>query len=371
MLHALHGVLQQAKNAIAQALEKRPLIIYLGALAILLVMAFASTPTYYLGAMLFSVFLISKGSDWITDSMVPVAKWLGTSNLAVGLLLVSMLLSLPEIIIALFAIFGGHTGIAFGVTIGSIIINIGIIIGLSALVRPLRVSRAMLLRDGIFMVIAATITVALSTDLQITQQEGFVFLLIFIPYVINVYEQEKSISPEARRETEERIIMSLKFAGRLDPYEFELHAGAFSFAAGVAMLLLGAKFFSDALIGTAAILDVPDLLIGLTLGALGPSIPNIAAGIQATRRGYEELAVSETIGSNIFTLLVTLGLVAMVKGLEIDADAFFLNAVAMLVMSYLFLALMLKGWITRRDGVFLLLVYAGILAIQILFTPNV
>ena len=365
-------MLENAKNwaeSIAYPiLARRSPALYLLALAILVAMAFSGTGLSYVSAMILSIFLIAKGSDWITDSMVPLAKWLGTSNLAVGLLLVSMLLSLPEIIIALFSISSGHMGIAFGVTIGSIIINIGVMVGLAALIRPLRVSRAMLLRDGIFMVIAATITVALSSDLKITPNEGFVFLLIFVPYVINVYEQEKSVSPEARRETEERIIMSLKFAGRLDPYEFELHAGTASFLLGMAMLLLGSYFFTDALVGIAATLRAPDLLIGLTLGALGPSIPNIAAGIQATRRGYEELAVSETIGSNIFTLLVTLGLVALTQTIQISADAFFLNAVAMLVMSYLFMALMLKGWITRRDGVFLLLVYAGMLAIQIAFT---
>ncbi len=344
-------------------------------LAILLMLTAAlyffahNSPAFLIAAMLFSVWLIAKGSDWITDSMIPVARHLGTSNVAVGLLLVSMLLSLPEILIALISIYLGHAEIAFGVALGSIIINIGLIVGISALIRPLRVSRTMILRDGLFMAIAATVTVILAADLQITPQEGLVFLLIFIPYVINVYEQEKSESETQRRETEERIVLSLKFAGRLDPYEFELHAGYVSLALGLVLLLFGAGLFTDALIETAETFSLSDLLIGFTIGALGPSIPNIAAGIQATRRGYEEIAVSETVGSNIFTLLVTLGLIALAKPLEIDAETFFFNAVSMLVMSYLFLALMLRGWITRRDGIFLIAVYAAILAIQIvLFT---
>ncbi len=356
---------QKIQNGVDAIFSRKTQAANLVAIAILAIMAMSGTSLQYVAAIIFSIWLIAKGSDWITDSMVPIAKKLGTSYLAVGLLLVSMLLSLPEIMIALFAIYAGHAGIAFGVTIGSIIINIGLIVGLSALIRPLRISRTMLLRDGIFMIIAPTIIVALSADLSLNQQDGFALLLIFIPYLITVYEQERTISPEARRETEERIVLSLKFAGRLDPYEFELHAGIPSLVLGTIMLLAGAKFFTDALIGTAGLLGANDILIGLTLGALGPSIPNIAAGIQATKRGYEELAVSETIGSNIFTLLVTLGIVAMARTLEITQEAFLLNSVAMLVMSYLFMALMLKGWINRRDGLFLLLVYAGILAVQI------
>jgi len=334
----------------------------------------------YAASAILGIYLIAKGADWVTDSLVPVARRFGTSNLAVGLILVSMLLSLPEIIVAIFSIFSGHTGLAIGLTIGSVVVNIGLVVGLSALIRPLRASQSMLLRDGLFMVIIAIITVLLASDLVITPVEGIVFLLLFVPYIVNVFEEEKKVHPDERAKVEDHILMSLKFAGRLDPHEFELHSGSLSFVLGGAMLTIGAWIFADALVNfamflTQAFSTLPasrlDFLIGMSIGAIGPSIPNIAAGINATRRGYEELAVSETIGSNIFTLLITLGLVAVLhppgSPLAIDAPSFYVNSLSMLFMSFLLILFMHKGWVLRRDGLALVLTYLVILCLQIIF----
>ncbi len=323
------------------------------------------------------IYLIAKGADWVTDSLVPVAKKLGTSNLAVGLVLVSMLLSLPEIIVAVFSIFSGHTGLAIGLTIGSIVVNIGLVVGVSAMIRPLRASRSMLLRDGLFMIIVAIITVLLASDLVITQIEGIVFLLMFVPYIVNVFEEEKRVPQDERAKVEDHIVMSLKFAGRLDPHEFALHTGPASLTLGTAMLVFGAWIFADALVNFAFFTNQAfsflsaarmDFLIGMSLGALGPSIPNIAAGIQATNRGYEELAVSETIGSNIFTLLITLGLVAILhpigSPLSVDPRSFYINSLSMLFMTFLLFLFMRKGWVLRRDGLALVLTYFAIIALQ-------
>ena len=311
------------------------------------------------------VWLISKGSDWITDSVVPMAKKLGTSNLAVGLILVSMVLSLPEIIVAALLVFAGHPAVALGVTLGSVIVNIGLIVGISALIKPLRVSRVMLLRDGIFMLTISLITVLLASDLTITKVEGMVFLLMFIPYIINVIEEEKLVPAYERQTTETHLLLSLKFAGRTEFNEYTLHTGVLAFSLGALMLVLGSKLFTDSMMGMVAIAGIPEVLLGLTLGALGPSIPNVAAGIQATKHGFEDLAVSETIGSNIFTLLVTLGFLAIITTVTIDPKEFLLTSATMIFMSFLLVFFMHKGHITRRDGAVLVGAYLGYLALQV------
>ena len=106
--------------------------------------------------LLISFLLIWKGSDWITDSLVPVANRLGTSYIAVTTLLFSFILSLPEIFSSIYSYTLGHIDIGLGVIIGSVMINIGIGVGLSATIKPLTVERSVIVRDGIFMVIAAS-----------------------------------------------------------------------------------------------------------------------------------------------------------------------------------------------------------------------
>lgn len=310
------------------------------------------------------IWLISKGSDWVTDSVVPMARHFGTSNLAVGLILVSVVLSLPEIIVAALLVLAGHPAVALGVTLGSVVANIGLIVGLSALIKPLRVSRVMILRDGIFMLTATLITILLASDLIITKIEGVVCLLMFIPYIINVIEDEKLVSSEERKVTETHLLLSLKFAGRTAFNEFKLHTGPLAFILGGGMLIVGSKLFTDSVMGIIGIVNVPEILIGLTIGAIGPTIPNIAAGIQATRHGFEELAVSETIGSNIFTLLVTLGILALITPMVLDPREFILTAAAMIFMSFLLVFYMHKGQISRRDGAVLVAAYAVYVGLQ-------
>jgi len=310
------------------------------------------------------IWLMSKGADWVTDSVVPMARRLGTSNLAIGLVMVSIFLSLPEIIVAVLLVFAGHTSVALGVTLGSVIVNIGLIVGLSAMLKPLRVSRIMLLRDGIFMLTISLITVLLAADLTITKMEGVVFLLMFIPYIINVIEDEKLVPSSERKAAETHLLLSLKFAGRTTFNEFRLHTGPLAFSLGGCMLLLGSKLFSDSLVGIVSTVSVPEILIGLTLGAIGPSIPNIAAGLQATKHGFEDLAVSETIGSNIFTLLVTLGFLSLVTTLVLDPVEFLLTAAAMIFMSFLLVFFMHKGHISRRDGAVLVATYVAYMLLQ-------
>ena len=97
-----------------------------------------------------TIIAIGKGSDWLTDSLIPIARKLGVTGSFVGLIIVSIAVSLPEVLVALYAAFKGYTAISLGVVLGSIVCNIGLMTGLSALVRPLKVSSHVILRDGIF-----------------------------------------------------------------------------------------------------------------------------------------------------------------------------------------------------------------------------
>ena len=312
---------------------------------------------------LVSIFLITKGADWTTDSIEPVAKKLGTTHIAVGLILVSFIVSLPEIIVAIYTAALGHLSISMGVIVGSIMCNIGLMTGLCAMIKPLKVERATIMRDGVFAVSIAIIVLILSADRQITRAEGFAFILMFIPYFINVWEQEKTKKLGEKKKELEEIEIELKLFGL--PLS-KRKAGPQTFIMGMALLLGSSFVFSWSLIKTAELAGLSDLLIGITLGAIGPSLPNIAAAIDATVKNLDGVVVAETLGSDIFTLLVTLGVLSMLKPISISSSMLSFDIPVMVIMSSALLIFMIvKQRISRPQGALLLFAYLTVLFINI------
>ena len=297
---------------------------------------------------------LSKGSDWLTDSIVPLARKLGTSHSAISLILVSVLVSLPEILVAVIATFLGHPVIGLGVIFGSIMCNIGLMTGLNAFIRPLHVERSLIVRDGVFSVVFAVVVMAISYDGAISRFEGLALFMLFIPYIITVWEDEKLKSPESREKELATTMIELDMIGM----QFgKMRAGVISFILGTFLLLAGSQLFSDSLIKIAQTSGISDLIIGLTLGAIGPSIPNIFAAYKAGKKGMDGVVISETLGSNIFTLLVTLGILSLITPLVIEPSWIAFEIPIMVLMSFLLLLFMVtKRRLSSFEG--------GILAIS-------
>lgn len=317
-------------------------------------------------SIILSIVLIAKGSDWLTDSLVPIARKLKTSSVAIGLILVSMMVSLPEILVVLDTSLKGYIDIGLGVIFGSIICNIGLMTGLPALIKPLHVSRNMILRDGIFSIVVPILIFALSAGGQITRIQGFAIFLLFIPYLINIFLQEKQAGSIQEEELKRDIEIELALIG----FDFgHLKAGWLSFSLGFALLLFGTYLFSNQLVTLVNIFGWNELFVGMTLGAIVPSIPNIAAAYKATKKGLTEVAVSETIGSNIFTLLVTIGIISMIFPIDIKPRIINFDLPMMMIMSFLLFLFMSSGrGISKKEGLILLSGYLGILLFQYLLT---
>ncbi|HLD76304.1 MAG TPA: sodium:calcium antiporter [Candidatus Norongarragalinales archaeon] len=323
---------------------------------------------FYILLAVLGVFLILKGSEWVTDSVSHVARHFSTSSVAVGLLLVSTMLSLPEIAVAVSAVLQDHPQIGLGALLGSVIVNLGLIVGVCTLIRPLRVSRVILLRDLVFMIVASIIVAALALqDGNLSQVDGFVFLLLFIPYMVNVYEQEKQLSKAEVKKEGLQMVNTLELIGKLGVGNFRIRDGLGVFVLGGLLLIVGADFFTRGLVFFAESFHLPDLVVGITLGALGPSIPNLAAAVQATRAGMEELAISETIGSNVFTLLVSIGILALVHPFTLESTSRFITLPTLLLISFTFMFFTIKGHIGRREGMVLLGMYFLSVFAEILF----
>lgn len=320
------------------------------------------------------VVILTKGSAWMTDSLAPVAEKLGTSYIAIASIIVSIMLSIPEVFVSLYAFMLGHEGISLGVIIGSIICNIGLMTGLSATIKPLSVDRRVVIRDGVFAFIIALVVLIFGWDLHYSRTEGLVLLLLFIPYVLNVWFFERWRPMEEKREDIKEIQEELKVIGLsgLETKHGIFKPGIFLFIIGSLMLLLGSYLFSGYLVNIARLTGLSDVLIGLTIGAIGPSIPNIASAIQGTIKNYTKIAITETFGADIFTLLVTLGLLAVVMPFSIDQKWLLFDIPMMIFMTALMMFFIFRGpkkdgmTISRPEGAAIVVIYIIFLLLNVL-----
>lgn len=313
--------------------------------------------------LVFGVVIIGKGSDWFTDSLIPVARKLGVSGVSVGLILVSAAVSLPEILVAVYGVIQGYPNLSLGVALGSIICNIGLMTGFSALIKPLKVPTYVILRDGIFSIVVPILVFAVASGGALTRLEGFAFMLLFIPYVVNIFLQEKLASKLQKEKELKQVEIKLELLG----FDFgKLKPGWVSFFLGLIMLLLGAQFFSNTLIQIVKLFPINEMIVGLTIGAFGPSLPNILAAYKATKKGMGDIAVSETLGSNIFTLLVTMGFLAFISPITISDRWIYFDIPIMIIMSLmLFIFMTTRKTISKLEGSILLGSYIAVLIIQI------
>ena len=309
--------------------------------------------------MVVGSYALLKGAELITDSSVSIAKKFGTTNLAIGLIFVSVMLSLPELLVSVFASFKGHEQVSVGVSLGSIIVNLGLILGIAALLKPIRIPRHLITRDGIFMLVATLIfTLIALEDFVLTRRDGIVFLLLFIPYVINVYSQEQQLAKREQEKEAESISTTLVLFGKTGaPSPLIARSSLFIFLAGGIVLLIGSELFTRGLLDLVRLLGISEALIGITIGALGPSLPNLTVAFQASRKGFDELAVSQSIGSNIFTIFVTVGILALMKPIHLTQNFASITVPALIIITVVSFLFLLRGKLGRIEGMILIFLY--------------
>jgi len=316
--------------------------------------------------MLVSIFFLSKSADWTADSVVALTHRLNMTKVAIGILLVSLLYILPELLVSLLAITQGEAEIAFGNIIGSNIGNICFMIGLSALFSTLVVHRRMIVRDGIFLMVATISTFAFMLDGVVSQTEGVVLLALAVFYIISVYEQEKIEAPEERKMETEEIAVRIELLTTLTGRRIEIKNPFASFVLGMVVSLVTAELLVRSAVNIASFLGASELLLGITVVALGTSLADIATAVAASRKGHGDLAVAGCLGANLFTLLIVLGLTALVSPLPVSNQSLWLNGGIFLVTATLFFSYMITMQIGKLKGIALLSIYAAFLILTII-----
>lgn len=248
--------------------------------------------------------LLAVGAELLVKGASRLARLIGISPLVVGLTVVAYGTSAPELVVSADAAMRGNPGLAIGNAVGSNILNVLLILGVCAVIRPLAISASVVRRDLPVLICASVLMLLLCSDRVLSRFEGCLLLTAFVAYSLVVVW----ISKQAARDSEGQVHTDLP-EDSADHFTSAASQLVLS-ACGLAVLVLGARSLVGGASTLAAALGVSDALIGLTIVALGTSMPEIAVSIAATARGARDIAVGNVVGSNIFNLLAALGLAA-------------------------------------------------------------
>ena len=310
-------------------------------------------------ALLFLVGLTSLtlGADWLVTGASRVAEHRGVSPLLVGLTVVAFGTSAPELVVSTAAVLRDQSGIAVGNVMGSTVANVGLIVGLGALVRPINVHRKLLQREAPLMVLILAAVMVFASNGVISSLDGLILVTGFSIYMVYLIRWGKS-------ETETGQFQAARIEARAGevglirrPYLNWLRV-----AFGTALLLAGASWMVESAEKIAIAYQVPEEVVGATMVAVGTSLPELASTIAAAARGLGDIAIGNVIGSNIFNLGLVLGTASLISPLELSSGTVVTQVVPAMIFCLVLIPLAYTGErVGRWEGTILLLGYAAFL----------
>lgn len=310
--------------------------------------------------------ILNEGSNLISDNATVVARRARSSRFAISVLLVSTLASMPETLVSLFALRENSINIAMANALVSIIVNISFIIGLSALIMPLKARKQIAARDAVFLLTVTITASALLLDGNLSRSDGIVLLLLYLPYSINLWIAERNVEKEEIRTSLRDIFTELVLFGRIFNQGLKIRTGLIWLLAGIFLAVLGAEFLTFGSIEISRSMGINEWLIGATIVAIGTSIPDIAAAYHSTKKGMMDLALGLGIGANITTILLTLGLMGLIYPLTFDVAQMLPTFIAMNVLTFIiFIYMVLGKTLKKREGIVLFSFYIAIIILNI------
>lgn len=299
-----------------------------------------------LGLLVIGFVLLIKGADWFVEGASKLADRFGIPQLVIGLTIVAMGTSLPEAAVSISAAAKGSAEITIGNIVGSNILNVLIILGLTAVIRTVAVQKSTICYEIPFTIfITALLAVLGLTDNQISRGEGVILWVFMIIYLLYLLHMAKNGQPlEDMPETGEKDSVWKMLA---------------MIVLGVAMIVLGSDISVDAATALAEIFGMSERLIGLTIVALGTSLPELVTSVTAAIKGKADIAVGNIVGSNIFNILFVVGTTALITPVTYSASFLVDSLVAVGAMVLLFLSVVRKKQLARPAGIVMLLCYAA------------
>ena len=286
--------------------------------------------------------MLVKGADWFVDGASGIAAKMHIPQLVIGLTIVAMGTSAPEAAVSISAALKGSADITIGNIVGSNILNILIILGLASVIVPIAVAKSTIRIDSPYMLFITAVLLLLGWDGTISLIDGIILVALFIAYLGYMLYMAK------HGDAEEETIKDLKLWQAL----------AFT-AAGLVLIVLGADVAVDAATALARIFGLSERFIGLTVVALGTSLPELFTSVAAARKGNADIAIGNIVGSNIFNILFVVGLSALIVPVPFAAN-FRIDTMVALAAGVLLLACAAsKKKLVRWHGILMLLGYGA------------
>ncbi len=312
---------------------------------------------FSVGSVLVGLILLCIGGYAIVSGGVSLAKKLRISSMVIGLTVVAYGTSTPELAASILAAFNSHTELILGNIIGSNISNIGMVIGISAIFAPLLISRITVTRWIPIMIGVSLLVVAMSYDGEISQIDGLMLiaaLVAFTLYTIKTVKKQKGKDESVENETIEGEYFLSKYKIETYPQSFTL------IGIGIILLFIGGHLTVDGAVNIAQSLGLSQLVIGVVIVAIGTSLPELITSIIAIAKKETDIGVGNIVGSNIYNILLILGVSSTLVGIPVVTDVFS-NYYIMIAFS-LVLFIGFRKYIPRVVGVGLAIAFVVYLA---------
>lgn len=301
--------------------------------------------------------LLVWGADRFVHGAAAAARNLGIAPLLIGLTVVAFATSAPEILVSVVAASRGEPGLAIGNAIGSNICNIGLVLGCVSIIRPIKLRSETLRREMPALLAVSLLTVSLFLDSYLSRIDGLVMLtgLVIVMIWLARLGLRSAVNDPIKRDFEAEI-----------PQHVPMKMALIWFVLGLATLLGGAALLVDGAIDIARTLGVSDIVIGITLVALGTSIPELAVSLISALKGEYGLAIGNIVGSNIFNLLAVIGIAATIAPAALAPSVLSLHIFVMVAFTLVLFAMTYdydgKSELSRVEGGALLIAYVAFIS---------
>ncbi len=296
--------------------------------------------------------LLIWGADRFVHGAAASARNLGVAPLLIGLTVVALATSAPEILVSVVAAIDDQPGLAYGNAIGSNIVNVGLVLGLTAMIRPIKLESATLRREMPALLAVSLLTVSLFLDAYLSRIDGVVMLtgLVIVMVWLTRLGMRSAANDPIKIDYEAEI-----------PSDVSMPMAVVWLIIGLGILLVGAKMLEHGAVGIAEMLGVSEVVIGVTIVAFGTSLPELAVSLASALKGEYGLAIGNIVGSNIFNLLAVIGVAATIAPSALAPSVLSLHIFVMVAFTLVLYAMTYdydgKAELSRLEGAALLIAY--------------
>ena len=288
--------------------------------------------------------MLVKGADWFVDGAAGIAEKFGIPHLVVGLTIVAMGTSAPEAAVSITAALKGNAGITIGNIVGSNILNVLVILGIASVIVPIKVAKSTVKIEIPYMLAVTFLLLALGcTGNKIVRWEGVVLWAAFILYLLYLFWMAKKDKADVDEETADQPVWKLLLM----------------IVVGIVLIMLGSDFAVDAATELARIFGMSERFIGLTIVALGTSLPELVTSVAAACKGKADIAIGNIVGSNVFNILFVVGTTALITPVVCESKFIIDMVISAAAGILLWLCVVKDHKLSRAGGIVMLVSYAA------------